>query len=238
MNKLIFSIIISIVVFGSVSSQNIELNQTPISRPQPVVYQSQGVRQYYTISWSIGFPLAGFNNAGKPDYSYISKTSLAGGMLSGQAFLCQNRLGLGAAVGWNNFYQTVKRQTYTIPDRGMAITAASYNYMSSVPIKAIVTYAFLPNAGILQPYFTLGLGANYMTQHIMIQDIDIWDDNWGFMVSPEIGTYIRFGKNAMWGANVAVGYNYATNHFNLAEHVKSNGINYLNLNIGLTLMIN
>lgn len=228
---------------GAIKAQEEVELKSPARMPSNVEsesYNSSGkVKQYYTLAWSVGFPTSDFG--GHADVMpYISKTSCAGGMVAGQAFVLDNRLGLGASIGWNNFYQSNERNTYTDikGDKGMAITGSSYAYMSTTPIKALITYAFAPNSPIFNPYFTLGLGASYMSQHLMFQDMDIFTDNWGFMVSPEIGTYIRFGKGAMWGANIGFGYNYCTNQFKLAENIKSNGVQYLNLNIGLTIMVN
>lgn len=242
MKKIILILLITLSIGVIKAQEEVEL-KAPARMPSNIdsqLYSAKaGVKQYYTIAWSIGFPTSDFGGHANVT-PYISNTSCAGGLLSGQAFVLDNKLGLGASIGWNNFYQSNPRATYegVNGDKGMAITGASYAYMSTTPIKFLVSYAFAPNSPIFNPYFTLGLGANYMTQHLMFQDIDIWTDNWGFVVSPEIGTYIRFGKNAMWGANIGFGYNYCTNQFRLTDNINANNIQYLNLNIGLTIMVN
>ncbi len=55
------------------------------------------------------------------------------------------------------------------------------------------------------------LGANYSRMSSYLQAWEIYDDTWGFTVSPEIGVSIFPNPSVRYGFHVALYYNYATN---------------------------
>ena len=82
----------------------------------------------------------------------------------------------------------------------------------------------------------MGLGALCAGQHIVIQDFDAWDNNWGFLMSPEVGMLIPFGYDNNWGANISAGYNWSTNKSTLGN-IKVDDRQSFYFNIGLYLAL-
>jgi hypothetical protein len=94
---------------------------------------------------------------------------------------------------------------------------------------------FTPN-NYIKTYASIGIGALSSGQHIIIQDLEKWHNEWGFLVSPEIGMLIPFGNGLNYGVNVALGYNYSTNKSKFGT-IKVDNYQTLYLNIGLYLAI-
>lgn len=165
--------------------------------------QSYGnnMRQIYSLNYQMSIPLGSSRD-------FVSKASFEGININ-WAYFVTNHLTVGVDFTYNNYHQKIGKQIYR-PNDFTAINAAQYRYTQVFPLKAQVKYFFTPNR-FIKTYAGLGIGALSAGEHTIIQDIDIWNNNWGFLVSPEIGMLIPFGRDAMWGANVTAGYNYSTN---------------------------
>ncbi len=159
-------------------------------------------KQYYNLGWEIGFPVGSFSN-------YISSASLRGGYFSGNIFVT-DAVSVGFKFGYNSYYENMPRQTWYMP-YGTAVTAASYNYSTQAPIQVGGYYHFKTN-GQIEPYAGLGLGANYITEEILIQDLAVYDNQWAFLVTPEIGLRYQL-KNIPIGITLKAAYNHNFNSY-------------------------
>lgn len=181
----------------------------------------------YGLSWSISVPLGSFS-------TFISNVSPAGGNFTGRYFL-KKGLAVGFEFGWNNYYEKHPRETY-YDDDGLAITAIHYTYAFVIPWEAGVYYYFMPSA-TADPYVGLSLGGDYMEEHILVQEYDIYNTQWGFTMSPEVGVLIKFGRFSHWGATASARYWFNTNSFNFAGYDPFSIMQGLNFNLGLTYML-
>ncbi len=211
MKKLIISIILMAICFNYANAQ----------------ISSNDTRQYYTFGWNIG-KLVGSSDAFIPD------VSLSGFTFSGQIYISE-QFAVGFNVAWNNYYGFVDRKSYEL-DAGTYVTAEQYRYLTSVPFQVGGFWNFQPD-GMIRPYIGLSVGANYSTQSIYVSDYDFYDNQYGFHVSPEIGTFIKFGRNTNWGANLSASYQYNTNSFNFKTIDKQNSLQAINGTIGFTYII-
>jgi hypothetical protein len=164
---------------------------------------------------------------------FITVTSPLGGSFSGKYFLSDN-LTLGFIAGWNHYYEKVNRQTYFFED-GLSITAAHYRYSFIIPFGVNASYFFSP-AKLVAPYAGLALGGNYMEQHIIVQDWDFYNNQWGFQVSPELGALVKFGANSQWGVDLKASYWLATNSFEFGGS-EFNLMQGFNVNFGIVYLV-
>ena len=198
----------------------------------PTVYSQESSGQgfkphsYYSLDWSISIPLGDFNE-------FISITSPAGGSFSGKYIIPQDIV-LGFLIGWNNYYEKFARATYYFED-GLAVTASHYRYSYTIPFLFMMGYQFKPQ-NIISPFFTLGIGGDYMEQHIIIQNWDFYDDQWGFVLTPEIGALIKFGPFSHWGAEIKANYWFNTNSFSFGNK-DYNLMQGINLSVGLSYLV-
>ncbi len=181
-------------------------------------------KQYYDVGWDIAQPMGSFSD-------YISKTSLRGGFFSGNVFMT-DAFSIGFKFGYNAFSENVPSQTYYIQDKSgnvKAITAASYNYIVSAPLQVGGYYHFVTD-GQIEPYIGLGLGVNYITEETFVQDLDHYDNQWAFLLNPEVGLRYQF-RDAPFALKLRAGYNLTFNKYDVwnVEYT-----NFQSLNIGLS----
>ena len=190
--------------------------------------QSYGnsMKQIYSMNWQVNVPLGSSRD-------FVSKTNFEGINVNWAYFVTDN-LAVGLDIGYNNYHEKFSQRIYR-PNENTAINAAQYRYTQTFPLKAQVKYFFTPN-NFVKAYAGLGLGALSAGQHIVIQDFDAWDNNWGFLMSPEVGMLIPFGYDNNWGANISAGYNWSTNKSTLGN-IKVDDRQSFYFNIGLYLAL-
>lgn len=190
--------------------------------------QSYGsnMKQIYSMNWQVNIPVGSSRD-------FVSNANFEGIDINWAYFVTDN-LAVGLDLGYNNYHQKFSQRIYR-PNENTAINAAQYRYTQTFPIKAQVKYFFTPN-NFVKAYAGLGVGALCAGQHIVIQDFDAWDNNWGFLMSPEVGVLIPFGYDNNWGANITAGYNWSTNKSTLGN-IKIDDRQSFYFNVGLYLAL-
>lgn len=184
------------------------------------------MRQIYSLNYQMNVPTGASKD-------FISKGSFEGVNFNWAYFVTDN-IAVGMDLSYNNYHQKIGKQIYR-PTENMAINAAQYRYTQAFPLKAQVKYFFSQNR-FIKGYAGLGLGALSAGQHIVVQDLDSWDNNWGFLVAPEIGVLIPFGFDSPFGANLTAGYNFSTNKASLGN-VSSDNRQSFYFNVGMYVAI-
>jgi opacity protein-like surface antigen len=182
---------------------------------------------YYTFTWNTTFPMGDFND-------WVSQPSPAGFNFGGR-YMVKSGLTVGWEIGWQRVAKIYDNETYTIPDRGIAINAENYRFTWMVPFQALVAYHMMPGKTI-SPYLGLGIGGDYMEHHLMIQEYDIYKTRWDFSLTPEVGILAKFGTYSSWGALVAFNYKWTTNQIELYQTTSKN-LQMLNLKVGIAMII-
>jgi opacity protein-like surface antigen len=216
MKKILFSIVLFVLALGAVNAQDntMGVGFSPSS--------------YYTFSWNVTFPMGDFND-------WVSEPSAAGFDFGGKYLLPgANGLFAGFNLGWQRVAK-IEKGTYTIPDKGIAITAKNYRFTWMVPFQAMIGYHLRPDKTV-SPYAGLGIGGDYMEHHLMVQEYDVYKERWDFSLTPEIGATAKFGNFSQWGATVAVNYKWTTNKIEFYQ-TESKNLQMLNLKVGLSFII-
>lgn len=177
------------------------------------------MRQIISLNYQVNVPTGSTKD-------FISNTSFEGLNFNWAYFVTDN-LAVGVDLSYNNYQKNIAKQIYR-PNENLAINAAQHRYTQVFPIKAQVKYFFSQNR-FIKGYAGLGLGALSAGQHIVVQDIENWNNNWGFLVAPEVGVLIPFGFESPVGANITAGYNFSTNKSTMAGiEMKNRGSFYVN----------
>ncbi len=182
---------------------------------------------YYTFTWNTIFPVGDLND-------WVSQPSPAGFDFGGR-YQVKNGIYAGFNIGWSRLAKIYDSETFTIPDKGIAITARNYRFTWIIPFQATIGHHFIQEK-MISPFVNLGIGGDYMEHHLMIQEYDIYETFWDFSLTPEVGILAKFGKYANWGALVAVNYKWTTNHIYIYE-TKSDNLQMFNLKVGLAMTI-
>lgn len=182
--KKIYTIIIAILVAATSFAQS-----------------SHRITQIYSLSWQSSLPLGS-------SADFIPSMGLNGADFNFGFFVTDN-IAVGADFAWGYNQKSLGPEVYNVGDN-TAIYAALYKTTQTIPMKAQVKYLFNPR-GFVKVYASAGIGATSYTEYTQIQEYQFSNSSWGFLMSPEVGVYIPFGRDAQWGANLVAGYNWATN---------------------------
>ena len=193
-----------------------------LANAQSYSYGGNDMKQIYSINYQMNVPMGSSKD-------FVSKASFEGVNINWAYFVTEN-IAVGLDLSYNNYHESIGQKIYR-PNENMAINAAQYRYTQAFPIKAQVKYFFSQDRYI-KGYAGLGIGALSAGQHIVVQDLGDWDNNWGFLVAPEVGMLIPFGADSPFGANVTAGYNLSTNKSTIGDiHIKNRQSLYFNVGL-------
>ncbi|WP_343701983.1 outer membrane beta-barrel protein [Chitinophaga sp.] len=176
----------------------------------------------FNLNYSIAQPFGSLSD-------YASKTSFRGWQ-AGFQYALNDKLSLGAKVGFADFYERFPRAVY--PGKGEDVSAVQTHTLQTIPILATVQYNFAgPEARVI-PYGGLGIGTANMNYEKFWGEFVERENKWAFQVSPELGINVPFGKYSPVMLNANVQYNYAP--FKVQE---ISNFNSIQANIGLKFHI-
>lgn len=175
---------------------------------------------YFNFDWQLNTP---FGN------DFADKTSGWGAHAEAGYYLTPN-FALGAFISWHTNNKYIDRQTLPISETSM-VTSDQQHSIFQLPFGAAMRYSFT-REGLLEPYAGLQLGANYSEMSSYMNVLKVYDRNWGFYVSPEVGMNIYFTPEKKFGVHVAAYYNYMTNKGNVLTY-SIDGLNNWGLRLGL-----
>ena len=177
---------------------------------------------FFNINYALGFGVGSFNQ-------FISTASYRGFDFNGTNMVNAN-WGFGGGMGWTGFEEKFPRATYVF-DQG-AITGKGKHTYYNLDFYVSGSYYPLPEA-VIKPYVGVSAGPIYQTIQTQIGQYYIQDQNWQFKMSPEVGVYIPFGKDAEVGINTGLRYNLIS-YTNTRYNVK--GISYFQWILGLSFL--
>nr|WP_295864485.1 outer membrane beta-barrel protein [uncultured Chitinophaga sp.] len=156
------------------------------------------------INYSIAQPLGSLKD-------YTDKTSFRG-WSAGLSYMLNDRLSVGVRSGYQDFYERIPRAVY--PDKQGDVSAVQSRTLQVIPLQATVGYAFTPATSPVIPYGVLGVGAANMNYEKYWGEFVEKKNSWQFMVSPEVGINVPFGRYSPVMFNANVRYNYSPYKYN------------------------
>ncbi|RFS19717.1 hypothetical protein DVR12_21710 [Chitinophaga silvatica] len=162
---------------------------------------------------------------------YTNKTSFRG-WGAGIQYMLNDQWAVGVRSGYQDFYERIPRAVYHDPQQG-DISAVQTRTLQVVPIQATVSYSFLKQDKPVIPYAMVGIGTAQMKYEKYWGEFVEEDNSWRFLLSPEVGINVPFGKASPLMFNANVRYNYAP--YNVGDITSFNTIQG---NIGLKLHLN
>lgn len=154
------------------------------------------------IQYQYGLPMGDFKN------TLIKDGSPRGASIDIQ-YAINPRWRIGGAVGYQDFYQKNPRQTYKMSD-GSDISAVVTNSLQTTALLAKAS--FLPlgaDSSRLQPYISLGAGANMVQYNQLLGEFASSDDVWvRFAAQGGAGIQYAVGGKGQTALSLGVVYNY------------------------------
>jgi outer membrane protein W len=174
-------------------------------------------RNKFSLGYEVAFPGG----------DYISKESWVGGRIEYSRFI-NDQIAVGIGASWNSFSEYFTKATYQKPDGSGAITSDHVRELYTVPITVHGRY-YIKAGKTLMPYAGVGIGTQYADQTIYFNIYSIEDNNWGFVVRPEIGVAFPFSnQTALYLSGT---YNYATNK---NDAFKIDNLQHFAISVGFT----
>lgn len=178
---------------------------------------------YAYLSWDNNYPLS--------NKDWLSSSSPHGGVAGFRFFIRDNQFSVGLDLNWTTFDQYEPTQTF--PQDNGAITTDYYKYIYQY--GGVVSGQFYHPTGseIFFPYYGLGLGANYNRYTVYYNIYEDAESAWGFLIRPEAGVLVKFGKYRSLGAIAAVHYDYSTVRMPVYDY---SGFSSLGWKVGIVIM--
>jgi len=204
MKKYIYTFVLGLIFCATATGQD---ERTP----RPYIDHNQ-----FLVSWDIAFPSGDF----------IDKTSFSGFRFEYRNLLDAN-WAWGISSGWNSYRQNIDQQLYETPDGSRAVFTDMVRKVFELPVT-VNGYYFLDQAADFKPYVGLGAGTLYSQQESYFNIYVIEENNWGFLVRPELGFQYEFGYSM--GLQAYVAYSYATNK---NDGFRIDGLQHVSVGVGL-----
>lgn len=180
-----------------------------------------GEKVYGSVNWQINLPLG----------NSFADVGSGWGAHADVGYPVTENLGLGVFFSFHTNNKYIDRQTLSLGETG-SMTTDQQHSIYQVPFGASVRY-FIPTEGFLvKPFLNANIGANYSNVSSDINVFRVYEKEWGFYISPEIGINMFLNPEKSLGLRLSTYYSYATNKSEVFEYTV-NGLHNWGLRIGL-----
>lgn len=182
--------------------------------------QAQGyTRGYISAGWQYNVPFS---------TGFTDKASGYGLYFDGGYYLTPF-FSLGVFINHQQNYEYVPRQTHSISSTAEVNTDQQHR-IKQLPFGISARYRFYTEKW--QPYVSLKAGTSYISTYSDFHTLSVYDQTWGFHLSPEIGVALFPFQHSRLGFNLAAYYSYSSNHNEMILY-DMKGVNNAGLRLGL-----
>jgi len=186
-----------------------------------VTYGAVHAQTNFTMSYSMGFATGDVAD-------FISKPSFRGANIEFRSMV-QPNIGVGLTFGWNVFYESIARDTYTVGPS--SLTGKQYRYSNHFPMLLGANYYLSPGE-TFNPFVGLGIGTIYTRRNTDMNLYTMEQEAWNFALAPEAGFLYSLTDGA--AVYVSARYNAGFKAGNELDAAQS----YFTLNVGFTFANN
>lgn len=173
------------------------------------------------IDWQFNAP---FNN------DFTNRASGWGANFEGGIYVTP-KIGLGLFVSYSSNHKNIPTKTLH-PTTTSALTAEQERSLFQVPFGLDARYRFYTMSKVCDPYIGLKLGTSYTQLSSYMSTFRVYDDSWGFYLSPEIGTNLWLSSEKTFGFNMSLYYSFSTNSARVLDgHI--NQLNNMGFRVGI-----
>lgn len=177
-------------------------------------------KMFFNVDWQLNTPVGN---------SYADQFS-GWGASGDLGYYVTDHIGVGVYLAYSTNRKYIGKQTLPL-DKNTDVTSDQQHALYQIPFGAQVRYSFTPQ-NFVQPYFAVKLGTTYSKTSSYMNVFELSDKQWGFNVSPEIGTTIYVDPMKRLGLHLATYYSYSTNKSALLSY-NIDGISNWGVRVGL-----
>lgn len=188
-------------------------------------YESEGSkahgweRSFFNVDWQVN---------GTIGNDFVGSTSGWGAHFEAGYYLTEH-WAVGAFMAFHTNNEYFPREVFQWSNS--ALSTDQQHSLYQLPFGVSARYRFF--GGMFAPYAGVKLGAQYAETENYLNDACVYNEQWGFYLSPEMGVEIHPFKKHRFGFRVAVYYSYATND-NSVMWYDADGLNNYGLRLGVT----
>jgi len=168
-----------------------------------------------SLLYSVGVPTGALKD-------HTASMSWRGVTFEWQKFINPD-VSVGVNLAYSVFYDDMGYGSYT--NKNATLTGHQYRYNNLFPMAVNGQYHFnASSTGPVKPYVGLGIGTIYDLRNT---DMGMWtieEQNWHFMVSPEVGL--------IYDLNMATGIKFSVRYDNAFKIDNADAFGNINLNLG------
>jgi outer membrane protein len=172
----------------------------------------------FSVNYNVSIPFGDL-------HEFIPTTGVAGFDAEFKTLVTDN-IAVGGMLGYAGFYKKYDRDTYEFENG--ALTSTIFKYYYTVPMRIVADY-FISPGSFVQPFVGLSTGVNYNERRLEVGFYSLEDKSWNFVVAPEAGMIIPFGRFSEWGFSVKARYNYQ-----IYDRDNFNSLQYLDVALGFS----
>lgn len=117
------------------------------------------------------------------------------------------KLTVGGDLGFAHYQDRLPPDVYgTAPT---LIYAELFTHATSYTATLAGEYQFMPYA-VVMPHAGFGLGVSHNQYFLFYNRFEDSEKSWGLILRPHVGATVRFGKEATWGINAGIQFDFAT----------------------------
>lgn len=178
-------------------------------------------RWHFNIDWQVNIPV---------NTSFADKASGWGTNFEGGYEVLPN-WSVGAFINYHSNHRYIPRTTLHISETQTLNTDLQQSTFQ-LPFGLSTRYWTPLKSNHFKPYIGLKLGTMYSESSAYTSLVRVYDNPWGFYISPEIGINIRPVAFKRLGFHAAFYYNYATNKSKVLSY-SVDGLNNLGFRFGV-----
>lgn len=157
-----------------------------------------GKRLYFNIDWQLNLPVQ----------NDFAKRFSGWGAHGEVGYYVAPSVAVGAFVSYHTNNKYIDRSTIHTSETS-AITTDQQHSIFQIPFGALVR--FTPSReGMVEPYIGAKVGTSYSEVSSHLNIYKVYDREWGFYISPEVGVTFYFTPEKQVGLHLSTYYNYST----------------------------
>ncbi len=151
-----------------------------------------------SFAWDINLPMTNTD---------FIKNATSKGLRIGYRERISNGFYMGVDFNYAGYSDYAPRQTYY--NETGAVTTDFYKYATTYGATLSGEYQFRADKKVI-PFLGLGIGATHHSYKVLYNVFEQSDSGWGFLLRPEAGAIVKFGRKGVWGLITSVHFDYAS----------------------------
>jgi hypothetical protein len=157
--------------------------------------------RYLYFAWNYNQPLS--------NTDFIKDGTSAGAKLGYRSQIRESRFMVGVDINWATYNEYAPEETFSSPGRDFTTDYFKYVYNYGIAVSGQYTFP-VGESRIITPYVGVGLGYSYNLYRIYYNVFEEEESDGGFLMRPEAGAVVKFGKRRALGLITAINYDFAT----------------------------